>query len=131
MAAPLVLIDTCVWAPFFSRGASRHKTAVEQLLDEDRAALVGPIFAEILLGFKKDTEADWVASALEGVHLIELTWDDWRAAAQLGRRLAARGHRLPLSDLILAAVARRRKCLVYSIDPHFDVIEGLDRFPPA
>jgi predicted nucleic acid-binding protein len=123
-----VLIDTCIWVPFFSRKASPHKAAVEQLLDEDRAAIVGPILAEILLGFKKEEEADWVASALKGARCLQLGWDDWRFAARLGRKLAAAGHRLPLSDLALATVAQRDQYLVYSIDPHFDFIDDLERF---
>ena len=129
MAAPaLVLVDTCVWVPFFSRRASAHKTAVSELVDGQRAALIGAILAEILLGFKKKAEADWVASSLEGLHYLDVTRSDWRGAAQLGRQLAADGHRLPLSDLVLASVAKRRKCLVYSTDPHFDVIDDLPRF---
>ncbi len=128
--ANLVLIDTCIWGPFFSRKASAHKTAVRKLLKEDRAAIVGPILAETLLGFKKTEEADWVASALEGSRYFDLAWDDWCAAANLGRQLAAGGHDLPLSDLCLAAVAKRIQCQVYTIDPHFDVIPDLQRFAP-
>ena len=128
--ASLVLIDTCVWVPYFSRKASPQKSAVGTLLEEDRAALVGPILAEVLLGFKKDEEADWVASALEGARYLEVTWDDWRASARLGRHLVAAGHHLPLSDLCLAMAAQRHDCQVYSIDPHFDVIPGLQRYVP-
>lgn len=128
--ADLVLIDTCVWVPFFSRKASLHKTAVGELLDEDRAVLIGPILTEILLGFKRDEEADWVASALEGAQFFSLAWHDWRAAAGLGRALASSGHSIPLSDLVLAAVAQHNHLLLYSIDPHFDLIPDLARFSP-
>jgi hypothetical protein len=58
----LVLVDTCIWVPFFNRPRSRDKLAVDELLDADRAALVGPIVAEVLLGFRRDEQADWVAS---------------------------------------------------------------------
>ncbi len=128
--ASLVLVDTCVWVSFFSRKASPHKAAVEKLLDEDQAAIVGPILAEILLGFKKQEESDWVASALEGAQYLQLAWDDWRAAANLGRKLASDGHPLPLSDLCLASTALRLDLLLYSIDPHFDLVLGLRRYHP-
>lgn len=128
--ASLVLIDTCVWVPFFSRKASLHKSAVSELLDEDRAAIIGPILSEILLGFKRNEEADWVASALEGAQVLELAGDDWCAAAALGRQLASAGHSLPLSDLFLASTAQRSQSLLYSIDPHFELIEGLKRYTP-
>lgn len=50
----LVLIDTCVWVPFFNRPQSAEKAAVDGLLDEDRATLIGPILAEVLQGFRRD-----------------------------------------------------------------------------
>lgn len=53
----LVLIDTCIWVPFFNRPRSREKQSVDELLDDDRAALVGPILTEVLLGFRRDERA--------------------------------------------------------------------------
>lgn len=126
----LVLIDTCIWVPFFNRPQSAVKKAVDELLDEDRAALVGPILAEVLSGFRREAQADWVVSALRGLVYIELTWDDWRGAAQLGRQLAGRGHQLPLSDLALAAVAQRLDCAVFTSDPHFTLIPDLKLYSP-
>jgi hypothetical protein len=38
--------------------------------------------AEILQGFRRDEQADWVASSLKGLHDLEPTWDDWRVAAK-------------------------------------------------
>src|SRR5437879_12858301 len=116
----LILIDTCSWVPFFNRRHSREKQAVDELLDDDRAALIGPILAEVLMGFRRDEQADWVASVLRGLRVLEITWDDWRSAARLGRRLIANGNELPLSDLVLAAVALGHDFAVYSTDPHFD-----------
>lgn len=68
---------------------------------------------------------------LRGLHCLEITWDDWRAAAELGRHLAGQGHRLPLTDLIVAVVALRLDAGVYTSDPHFDLIPHLKRFSPG
>ena len=57
-ARGLVLTDTCVWIQFFNRQQSREKHAVDELLDEDRAALIGPIVTEILQGFPSKAQAD-------------------------------------------------------------------------
>jgi predicted nucleic acid-binding protein len=129
-ADDLVLVDTCQWVPFFNRPRSREKRAVDELLDDDRVAIVGPLLAEVLVGFRRDEQADWVASVLRGVHYLEIIWDEWRLAARLGRQLAAKGHELPLSDLAVAAVARHRNFAVYTSDPHFDLIPGLKRYTP-
>jgi len=126
----LVLVDTCIWVPFFNRPQSAEKRVVDVLLDDDRVALLGPIVTEILIGFRRDDQADWVASVLRGPHFLEPTWQEWRAAAQLGRRLMSQGHSLPLSDLIIAAVALARGLALYSSDPHFDLISELHRHTP-
>jgi predicted nucleic acid-binding protein len=127
----LVLIDTCIWVPFFNRPQSAEKKAIDALLDEDRAALIGPILAEILQGFRRDDRADWVAASLRGLHYIVIDWDDWRLSARLGRRLAATGHLLPLTDLVASAIALRMGLAVYSTDPHFDLIPEMKRFSPS
>lgn len=125
-----VFVDTCVWASFFTKPNSPEKQAVDQLVDADRIALAGPILAEVLLGFRRKDQADWVASRLKRGHYVETTWADWRASADLGRELAAAGHRLPLSDLVIAVIARRLNASVYTIDPHFDHVRDLRRFVP-
>ena len=127
--ADLVLIDTCIWVGFFNRTQSTERMTVDPLLDDDRAAITGMILAEILQGFRRDDQADWVASSLKGLHALEPTWDDWRFVAKLGRQLIASGHRLPLTDPAIAAIALRNDCFVLTTDPHFDLIAGLKRFP--
>jgi len=89
-----------------------------------------PHFGRGAAGVHKDAEADWVASALAGIQYVELSRKDWRAAAKLGRHLAAGGHFLPLSDLALATATQRHQYSLYSIDPHFDVIPNLKRHVP-
>jgi predicted nucleic acid-binding protein len=126
----LVLIDTCIWVPYFNRPHSAERRAVDALLDEDRAAITGLILGEVLQGFHRDEQADWVASSLRGLHYLEADWDDWRAAARLGRKLAAAGHPLPLTDLAISALAISRNCAVYTVDPHFDLIQEVKRFRP-
>ena len=42
--------------------------------------------------------------------------------------LAANGHRLPLTDLVIAAIALRHDLFVYTVDPHFDHFPDLKRF---
>lgn len=128
IGSDLILIDTCIWIPFFNRPGSEEKRRVDVLLDGGHAAITGEVLFEILVGFRRDEQADWVASALGGVTLVEPTRDEWRSAAQLGRKLIAQGHRIPLTDVLLAAVAIERECAVYTVDPHFDLIPELLRF---
>lgn len=123
-----VFVDTCVWASFFTKPSSPEKHAVDDLLDADRVALLGPILAEVLTGFRRKDQADWVASRLKLAHYVELSWNDWRAAADLGRELASQGHRLPLTDLVVAVVGIQLGASVFTTDPHFDLVHNLKRF---
>ena len=125
-----VFVDTCVWSSFFAKPSSAEKQVVDDLLDADRVALIGPILGEILLGFRRKDQADWVASRLRLTHEAPVTWNDWRAAADLGRALAANGHKLPLTDLILGVIGKRYNACVYTTDPHFDLIPDLKRYSP-
>lgn len=43
-----VFVDTCIWASFFTRPKSPEKLAVDDLLAQDRVALIGPVVAEVL-----------------------------------------------------------------------------------
>jgi predicted nucleic acid-binding protein len=125
-----VIVDTCIWAAFFAKLGSPEKRAVDLLLDHDRVAIIGPILGEVLMGFRRADQADWVASRLRRSHYVEMPWDDWRMAAQLGRELSRLGHKLPLTDLMVATVARRLGSSVYTIDAHFDLIGDLKRYWP-
>jgi predicted nucleic acid-binding protein len=125
-----VFVDTCVWASFFTKPNSAEKIAVAQLLSADRIALAGPIVSEVLIGFQRKNQADWIASRLKLAHYVEATWSDWQVAADLGRGLASKGQRLPLSDLVIGAIAKRLSAFVYTTDPHFDLIADLKRFRP-
>jgi predicted nucleic acid-binding protein len=93
-----VLVDTLIWASFFSKPNSREKRAIDELIDADRVVLVGPIVAEVLLGFRRKAQADWVASRLQAAHFVEATWDDWKSAAEIGRELASKRHELARHD---------------------------------
>jgi hypothetical protein len=58
----LVLVDTCMWVPFFGRPQSAVKAVIDQLLDDDRVALIGPILTDVLIGFRRNEQADWISS---------------------------------------------------------------------
>lgn len=55
----MVLVDTCLWVPYFNRPQSSERQIIDALLDEDRVSLIGPVLAEVLQGFRRQAEADW------------------------------------------------------------------------
>ena len=125
-----VIIDTCIWASFFAKPHSPEKRAVDALLDTDRVVVIGPILAEVLIGFRRREQADWVASRLRMAHQELVGWEDWCQAASIGRRIAATTHGVPNTDPVVAAVAIRTSLSVYTIDPYFNLFPGVRRFQP-
>ena len=120
-----VFVDSCIWASlFFAKPNSPEKNAVDNLIDRDQVALIGPILSGRTDLVCCDDQADWVASRMRLAHYAEIRTDDWQAAAA-GRRLAAGGHKSPITDLVVAVVAQRLNAAVYTTDPHFDLISGL------
>ena len=126
-----VFVDTCIWSSFFGKPSSPEKGAVDALLDADRVALVGPVVSEVLLGFRRKDQADWVVSRLRLAHYVEANWDDWRPPQTWAHEVAAKGNRLPLTDLVVATVVKRCLAWVYTSDPHFDCLHDLKRFWPT
>jgi predicted nucleic acid-binding protein len=127
--ADRILIDTCIWATVFARPNSPENRTVGELIEDDRVVVIGPVLAEVLVGFRRREQANWAASRLKNLGWIVIEWDDWREAAALGRHLATSGQRLPLTDLVIAAIALRHDLPVYTVDPHFDRFSNLQRFP--
>ena len=127
--ADRVPVDTCIWAAVFSKSGSGDKQTIDQLIEQDRVVVIGPVLAEVLYGFRRVEQAEWAASRMKDLGWLEVEWDDWCSAAALGRELAGAGHRLPLTDLVIVAVARRHGLSVYTVDPRFDVFPDLKRFP--
>jgi predicted nucleic acid-binding protein len=56
---------------------------------------------------------------------FEVDKHTWIHAGELAANAAARGYRLEIGDGVLAALALREGCSVYSLDPDFERIPGL------
>jgi len=58
---------------------------------------------------------------------LETTRDIWENAGKISASLRGQGMAMPLSDLIIAATAMANGCEVFTVDPHFDHVQGLKR----
>lgn len=127
----MVIADTSVWIPFFNRPDSPEKAALDLLIDADEIAMVGVVLAELLQGCRTQSERDSLSDALLALPYYEVTQSIWLQTGDLSAALLRRGVTLPLSDLIIAALAIERDCRVYSLDAHFKKIPGLHLYSPA
>lgn len=128
----MIIADTSVWIPFFNRPDSPEKVALDLLIDADDVVLVGVVVAELLQGCRTPAEGDSLSDALLALPYYEVARSTWSRAGDLSAPLLRKGITLPLSDLLIAALAIERNCSVYSLDAHFKKIPGLHLYvPPA
>jgi len=112
----IVLVDTVVWAEYFrrrSRLTTDQLDRLDGLIEDDLAAIVQPIRAELLSGrVKKEREAE-LRAALRALRAIDLDWnaeDTWDSIARCARD--ARDAGIPVTGVVdrmvlLAAEAAR------------------------
>ena len=121
----MVIADTSVWIPFFNRPDSPEKTALDLLIDADEVSLVGVVLAELLQGCRAPSERNTLSEALLALPYYEVTPSTCLRTGGLSAHLLRKSVPVPLSDLIIAALAIEHDCRVYSLDAHFKNIPGV------
>jgi len=119
----LVLIDTSGWICFFSRrGFEEIKKAISILLDEDRAAIAGPILVELIQGTRTVEEKEAIKRILKGIHWLSVSNDHWHKAAEMAFDLRRKGITSSAIDTLIAALAIEYRCILLHKDSHFELI---------
>jgi len=126
-----IIVDTTVWIEFFRDEKSLISIHLQGLLRSGRVALTGMVLSEILQGVKGAREAALVKKSLEPLFFIEMNRKEWQTAGEMSAALRRKGVTIPLSDILIAAVAVNQDCEVFTTDPHFDSIPGLILHKPA
>lgn len=119
----LVLVDTSAWICFFSRrGFEDIKKALFALLDEDRAAIAGPILVELIQGTRTAEEKETINTLIRGIHWLSVSDEHWRKAAEMAFALRRKGVTTSAIDTLIAAVAIDYRCLLLHKDSHYELI---------
>lgn len=120
-----VIVDTCVWIEFFNRPASRDKAEVDALLDADAVVICGVVLAEIVQGLKTGRDVAEVLSHLDALRYLEVSRRTWESVGRTSMALRRRGLTIPLTDIVVAELAKEHGCSIFTLDPHFKVIPGV------
>jgi predicted nucleic acid-binding protein len=125
---PGVIIDTSVWVEFLRVGRGKNSAAVEDLVRSSRAVTCGMVLAELLAGVRNVQDGRQLQEALAGLDYLEMTEQAWRRAGELASGLRVRGRTLPMSDLIVAALAIEHGFAILTVDSHFRHVPGVDLY---
>jgi len=125
MAVGRLLPDTCAWIDFFRGKQNSLANALEQALISGEVLTCGVVLLELLQGIKSPREEALVKNALLALPHLEMNRDLWIKAGKLSSTLRAKGHIVPLADIIIATFALEHNCAVLTIDRHFEAVDGL------
>jgi predicted nucleic acid-binding protein len=114
-----VLIDTSAWIEFFRRPRSRTAETVDRLIRDDVACVTGVVLAELLGGTRSAGERALLVERLKPLRFLDASQEIWVSAGHLAAGLSQQGLTVPLTDLLIAAVAQAYGCVVYATDAHF------------
>lgn len=116
------LVDTSVWVEFLRGEKISIKKRLENLLDENRAAVTGIILAELLTGIANEKEQRFLEECFLGLPFLEATREIFTTAGKMGAALRKKGIAMPLSDLLIAALAKTYSLTVLTLDNHFQTL---------
>lgn len=118
-----ILIDTSAWIDFFRNQSGAVGDIVATLIERDQAVMTGPVLAELLQGLKSRQEIHTLRELFDVLPYIETSRRDWEQTGDLLRKLRQRGIIVPLTDALIANVAKRTGCAVLTLDRHFEHLE--------
>ena len=119
----LVLVDTSAWICFFARrGYPDIKEALSLLLEEDRAAIAGPIMIEIVQGARTAEEKEDIKKWIKGIHWLSVTDTICNNAAEMAFALRRKGITTSAIDTLIGALAIEYDCSLLHRDSHFDLM---------
>ncbi len=123
MADPYVLVDSSIWVLCYRRGTPTEVAArVRELLVERRVATVGPVVLEVLGGARDENEYEQMREEFEAYHWCELSAATWQIAARDAYELRLKGITVPLTEVVIARVARDNGYTLLHRDRHFELI---------
>ena len=122
----MVLVDTSVWSLALRRKQSdlspreqALKSALQELVVDGRAKIVGPVRQELLSGIRAEETFRRVRDALRAFDEPHLRVQDYEEAARMSNICRARGIAGSAIDFLICAIAHLRNWEVFTTDRDF------------
>jgi predicted nucleic acid-binding protein len=122
----MVLVDTPVWSLALRRkqtdlspAEQDLKTALQELVEDGRAQVVGPVRQELLSGIRAEESFRKVRDALRAFDEPQLRIQDYEEAARINNMCRSRSIAGSAKDFLICAVAYLRGWEVFTTDRDF------------
>ena len=115
-----VIIDTSAWIEFFNKSGSNIGDKVAKLIEVDKAILIGVVLSELLCSTKNIKESGNIQILPEVLPYADIIPDDWIQTGNTLNRLRKKGITVPLTDTLIATVAKRNNYSILTLDKHFE-----------
>ena len=125
-----VLVDTCMWSLAFRGTNPREKNVAEELtnlIDENRAKIIGPIRQELLSGYSEFARYEKLRNQLRAFPNEPIVDADYEAAAEYSNLCRKKGIQGSHIDFLICAVSTRLNLQIYTNDKDFMLYK--DRLP--
>jgi predicted nucleic acid-binding protein len=116
-----VLVDSSVWIDFF-RGNRDAVATLDPLLQDDRAAIAGPVLAEVTSGARTPAVFQQLRAKLGVLTMLDPPDDLWDQVANARFSLARQGTQAHLVDLVIAVTASHAGAALLTRDRDFTAI---------
>ncbi len=120
-----VLVDTCIWSLALRRKKQPTSNIVEvvefqELIEEVRVQLIGPVRQEILSGVKSRQQFSKLKKILFAFPDLPLASEDFELAAEYFNTLRSKGIQGSNTDFLICAVSIRNNMPIFSNDNDFN-----------
>ena len=119
-----VLVDTSVWSLALRRGKlsiSAPAQELQQLIQDHRVQIIGPIRQEILSGIRNDSQFNKLGKHLESSPDLPILTNDYVRAAKFFNLCRSKGIQGSNTDFLICAVAVRNKLSIFTTDKDFEL----------
>ena len=122
-----VLVDTSILVEYFRGKNVEIIDLVKELIINHRIVLCGIVFSELLAGVRTRNDQELIEQAIDALDYAEVSRSSWIMAGEMASKLRQHGIKMPMTDLILAAIAIENSYELLTKDSHFDKIPELKR----
>jgi len=115
----MILVDTNIIIDFWNNPTA----AARKIFSENDIALCGVIKTELLRGSKSANDFVQIQTTLEDFYYLNFVENDWIALAKQFITLKKNGLVVPFQDAMIAFLAIKYGCEVWTNDKHFKLMQ--------